>query len=131
MRYLFVIFLAACGSGNDQPNDNHGYGFQFDVQSTTGMKLRGAADIHVLDVAYEFVEGCTGLSAPPPFVIIVAPHSLDDGQWNGAYWDDPPLVLLDPSEGDASKHEFIHYLQDVVQHVQDTNHTSPLFAKCQ
>lgn len=131
MRLLLILLLAGCGSGGDAGNNNHGYGFQYDVQSASGMRLRGNADLPALDAAYSFVETCTGLNAPPPFVIIVTPHSLHEGEWNGAYWDSPPLVLLDVSEPPLpAKHEFIHYLQDVVQHVQDPTHQSPLW-KCQ
>lgn len=133
MRVLFIVlFLAGCGSG-DEGNNNHGYGFQYDVQGAAGMKLRGGPDAGFLENLYAETEACTGLSAPDPFVIVVTPGSLDAPEAPntvGIYWNDPPLVLLDISQSNPAKHEFIHYLMDVVQHVQDPNHTGPLW-KCQ
>lgn len=126
---LVLLFLAGCGSGGED-NNNHGYGFQYDSASPQGLKLRGGLDPAYLETLYAETETCTGLSAPPPFVIIVAPDSLGGGKFNGTYMDAPPLILLDPTHEFAAKHEFIHYLMDMVQHVVDQNHTSPLFAKC-
>lgn len=132
LAVLLISFLAGCGSGGEEGNNNHGYGFQYDSIGASGMKLRGGPDPSYLESLFAETETCTGLNAPAPFVIIVAPGSLNEANENinGEYWDSPPLVLLDFSQGLAAKHEFVHYLMDVVQHVQDSNHTSPLFAKC-
>lgn len=126
MRYLFVILLlAGCGSGDESgvSADNHGYGFQFDVQD--GLKLRGSTDVAFYQDAFAKTQKCTGLSAPPPFVIV------DKLAGNaGEYFSDPSLILVDVDHTYAVKHEMVHYLLDVNTGDSDGTHASHFFADC-
>lgn len=119
-----MLLLVSCGGG-DEGSNNHGYGFQYDVQGASGLKLRGESDPSLYEKHFAEVEACTGLSATPPFVIVQKLESLD-----GQYLSGPSLVLIDPSIVLVDKHEFIHYLLDVNTGDLDPNHKSDFFRIC-
>lgn len=142
MKVLFIVLLlAGCGSGDESPPppDNHGYGFQADVQAS-GMSLRyspvlNAGDPHAAVAFYqsefESVEQCTGISGPiPPFVIVVnigdlglAPSGV---LINGAYFSNPSLIVIDTTVA-AARHEMIHSLLESSTGDSDGNHKSHFF----
>jgi hypothetical protein len=145
MRILaaaILLALAGCGDVGDgsysaAENDNHGYGWNFDVVGATGLRLRYtpvfAAGDQVADPAFyekgfAEVQRCTGLSAPAPSVIIVARGTLefDDGHFGGLYYNKPSLIALDESIV-LYRHEMIHYLLDYVTGDLDPKHTSDIF----
>jgi hypothetical protein len=135
-----LLLLTGCGSGSAQDNnDNHGYGETFDVAGATGMRLRYTpvlgpgdvfADPKLFEGLYSEVEACTGISAPPPFIIVVAHDSLNhyDPSFIGVYLSRPSLILLYGDAYTVPRHEFIHYLLDMHTGDLDSTHKSPLFA---
>ena len=134
---LILLLLGGCGGGGEGPaqDTNHGYGFQYDVQGVTGLKLRysGAPpnlafmqDTTYYETAFSQVEACSGLQAPAPFIILL--KELDN---DGYYWSKPSLILLKTSPYPSIiKHEMIHYLLDVNTGDLDPTHKSHLFTDC-
>jgi hypothetical protein len=137
IKTLFlVLLLAGCGSGGDNSLrvENHGYGFEFDAQGTTGLRLRSSgsafSDVTYYEATFAEVKTCAGIEAPAPFVILT---SLDGP--TGVYYSAPSLILLDmkhlsTENSSLFKHEVVHYLLDHSTGDADPNHTSALFAKC-
>lgn len=137
MRYLLILLLAGCGGGNETmqavDNNNHGYGFQFDVQGAAGLKLRGGPDASVFENDFAATQQCAGLNAPDPFVILIPKDTLGTDPatglpYIGRYLNKPSLILLEPKG--SMQHESIHYLLDVNTGDLDPGHLSPLFKKC-
>ena len=139
MKKMTCILLALLtGCGNYQPDeslqsqDNHGYGWEFDVQGESGLKLRYSpwlpggplADVTRYERDFAFVESCTGISAPAPFVII--------GKIPGFFYEDPSLIVIDEYGLDtrAYTHEIVHYLLKVSTGSPDPEHQSPFFETC-
>lgn len=129
MRMLGVALLLLAGCGGSE-SDNHGYGFAFDVQGATGLKLRfnhseppdQRTPVWIFESRYMDVQKCTGLTAPPPMVIDSANGDP------GIYYSDPPLIVV--TKLYAFNHEVIHYLLDYTTGDPDSNHKSMLFKKC-
>ena len=126
---IFVLSCVSCGSGGDGDSNNHGYGWEYDVQGASGLKVRyhpGATQttVHMLETAYNEVQQCTGLTAPPPFVIFT--DSLPDVR--GLYYWSPSLIAIETWF--IFKHEAVHYLLDHNTGNPDPAHNSELFAKC-
>ena len=138
--WALLLLLASCGSGSaPDNNDNHGYGEGFDVAGPTGMRLRYTpvltrtdtfADPALFEDLYSQVETCTGISAPPPFIIVVPHDALNsyDPSFIGVYLSHPSLILLYGDAYTVPRHEFIHYLLDMHTGDLDSTHKSPLFA---
>ena len=140
MRILlltFLLLLAACGSAGDNTPANHGYGFEYDVQGATGFKLRYTPTLTAADPLsnpifveniYAQVQACTSMSAPPPFVIMVAAGSLPNG-WVGETQMNPSLVLIVASSEVPSvmRHELIHHLLGATMGNLDAGHTNDFF----
>ena len=131
---LALLFLAGCGGSDYEPaTDNHGHGYQFDAQGASGLKLRYTpvfdashpfSDVAFYERVFEDMQRCAGLSAPAPFVIVIAQRTPA-----GIYYSDPPLVTIDENVL-SLRHEIIHYLLDYATGDIDAAHGSPLFAKC-
>ena len=136
------LLLSACGS--DRDDDNHGFGFQFDEQAANGIRLRHQPDVvdpirlATLADIYDQTQACTGISAPGPFVIVVAERVDARGRPGGAstglIFYDPPLILV--VQGftwpPSARHEFVHYLLDRIgtSRASQTAHDSPFFVDC-
>lgn len=149
--FLFLVLLvAACGGGKaPDAEDNHGYGHHFDVLGASGMKLRFTptfaavnplANISRYETAFQEVQACMGVTAPPPFLVIVpegalgsAPDPRSEGHplrmIGGRYFSKPPLIVIDENASQY-RHEAVHYLREVATGDPDENHTSDLFARC-
>jgi len=139
---LTILLLVGCGGSNDesspQADNNHGYGYEYDVAGATGLRLRYTptlkagdyyADIAFYESEFERVQDCTGISAQAPFVIVVKPEQLP--AHFGYYYSDPSLIVIhDIVALVAFRHEAIHYLLDVSTGDLDPEHLSPLFSKC-
>jgi hypothetical protein len=135
-----LLLLTGCGSGSEPANhDNHGYGEAYDVAGATGLRLRYTpvlksgevfADPALFEDLYSQVEACTGISAPPPFIILVPHDSLNhyDPSFIGVYLSRPSLILLYGDAYNVPRHEFIHYLLDMHTGNLDPTHKSPFFA---
>jgi len=142
-----ILLLVGCGGADVNSDNNHGFGFEFDAQGESGMKLRSSPhNVQPTEFStVEYYEGqftellkCTGLDAPvPPFVILdeVLDRELFGKDPSGvtlAGWAfvDPPLIVLDFRYGYLFKHEALHYLLDYTTGNSDPNHSSPLFSLC-
>ena len=134
---LICLAVASCGGdgSSDDPN-NHGFGWSFDVQGATGLKVRYDPEelkqgvpqtpVHIFENQYNEVQKCAALYAPPPFVIFVPDESLPDNA--GFYYSDPPLITIKGLF--IFKHEVVHYLLDYNTGDLDPSHASPLWGHC-
>ena len=135
---LLVVFLAGCGSSGEDSPDNHGYGFAYDAQGASGLKLRYTpvlqpgdqyTDAAWYETEFENVKQCTGISAPPPPFVIVLPEGALVNHI-GYHYSDPSLIVVTNFYVlVAFRHEAIHYLLGYTGD-SDPNHVSPLFTKC-
>jgi hypothetical protein len=131
-----VFLLSGCGGGGEDAassTDNHGYGWQFNAEGEKGLRLRepGATPQTASDLERYAgtIAACAGISAPPPFVIVVPRDSL--APHIGWYYSNPPLIVVDEIYRDVSfAHEMVHYLLDQSTGELDADHRSPLFAAC-
>jgi len=146
LTLLLLAALGGCGgAAEEEPPLCHGYGCGYDVEGPAGMRLRYApvvessdprANVVFLEQLYQMVEGCAGIQAPAPFVVIekegalVSP--LDGLAHNGLYYADPDLILIDDSAWTfwSLKHETVHYLLHHALGNSDPDHTSSLFVTC-
>ena len=148
LALLLLAALGGCGGrggAEPEPLPCHGYGCAYDVQGPAGMRLRYApvvessdprANVVFLEQLYQMVEGCAGIQAPAPLVVIekdgalVSP--LDGLPRKGLYYADPDLVLIDDSAWTywSLKHETVHYLLHHALGNSDPDHTSSLFVTC-
>jgi hypothetical protein len=143
---LIVVCVVAAGCAVEEKsnNDNHGFGWEAEAQATNGLTLRNEADVvepvplAVLADIYDQTQACTGISAPGPFVVVVA-KPVDEsghpgGQLPGLTFYDPPLVLI--TQGATwtgiAQHEFVHHLLNHAGFARERNHAhdSPLFTDC-
>lgn len=145
MRVLFIVLLlAGCGSGGSSDDNNHGYGFQSDLQGASGLKLRYSSALVATDPDFQALstlpyyedawtktQACTGMTAPAPFVILVTNGDLGD-DIGGRYFSNPSLIVLD-AHAFAVRHEMVHYLLDVNTGDPDRapdHNDHPLFKSC-
>jgi hypothetical protein len=140
---LLSLLVAGCGSGGEDAADNHGYGYEFDVQGTTGLQLRYSpvlsasdrfSDVSLYERAFAEVEQCMNVSAPPPFVIVVpighfGPRHPNGYMQLGSYYSGPSLILVDPGLR-VFRHEVVHYLLDFSTGNLDPAHDSAFFSIC-
>jgi hypothetical protein len=137
---LSLAALTACGSPVGQ--DNHGYGYQYDVAGASGLRVRydgyPAPTLAQIEALYTETEACTGIQATGPLVIFVHDTFGDAEVYGQAFLDTGTILissLLDPDPQLSFwtyKHEFIHYLLHQAGFPIDQNaaHQSPLFADC-
>lgn len=144
LRLLAVLLLCSCGGGSDEPAENHGYGWGYDVQTVGGTRVRFVVPITVadplsalsheeigrmIDQEFQAAVACTGLpAAVPPYVVIVAQSAIGGEGQGGYYYSAPPLIAV--AFILMLRHEAIHYLLDLSTGDLDAAHNSPLFAKC-
>lgn len=149
-----AALLAGCG-GSDT---NSGYGWQYDaisdagvrVQYHTATKRRAYLSIETLDSVYLFVERCTGISAPGPFVVILDHDPIEGhlGRYEGAliavratdptkqYMFDTSFGLVSADGRDTFRwllaHEYVHYLLWTTGFPGDRNaaHNHDFFTTC-
>lgn len=134
MRYALLLLLAGCGSGVDVV-ENHGYGWHTDAVGTSGLRVQsrvGAIDPSVItrmDSAFAEVVQCTGIQAPPPFVIVVPTDEI--APLSGFTYYSPPSIKLDANLV-VLRHEYVHYLliMSGFPREDNDNHNSPLFGAC-
>lgn len=135
---FIFLFLAGCGS--EDGRDNHGYGWHYDVQGETGLRVRyqpgqpspGLPDIEQI---YTAVMSCTGIHATGPLVIFIG---LLEGYRGFTYYDTGTIIIsteINTREYEMIsilKHEFIHHLlhQSGFSETANTNHQSNLFIDC-
>ena len=115
-----------------------------EAQAGNGLTLRNEPDVvepvplAVLADIYDQTQACTGISAPGPFVIVVAElvdeYGQPGGQSAGLTFYNPPLVLIVQGAmwTAIAQHEFVHHLLDQAGFPRERNHAhdSPLFTDC-
>ncbi len=151
MRSIVVLALVLLlGCAPDPAADNYGYGWAYDAEGETGLRLRVdvanpldrstlepiEATLATLEAAWLDTITCTGLPAHPgPLVVIVESGEL--GPNRGYTYYDTRLVLLAMNWGglwlvETARHEFVHLL--LADHGfpdgRNTAHDSPLFDAC-
>lgn len=137
MICVLLIAMSGCGGGDSTESspDNHGFGFAFDAVSTNGLHLRRPNDpglwpgpiqtaVEFMEARFHTVEVCVGVTATPPFVVVLAPESIA-GPAVGLYYSNPPLIVLDNDL--AFEHEAVHYLLDFRNGNPDSGHADPAF----
>jgi len=134
---LLVLLLSGCG-GSEVTNNNHGYGDYYDVRGDSGLALRYSptfdqndplARVSRYETEFNEVMACTGITAPPPMVIVKPNGSLRP--YDGYYYPDPDLIVVEPGTLTVTfKHELVHYLLDRSTGDLDPHHKSYLFLKC-
>lgn len=130
---LMLLACAACGAAGDDSN-NHGYGWRVDQVGASGLRLQcnatcAPSTMQSLETAFFEVMQCTGIQAPPPFVVIV-PYE-DIAPLNGFTYFEPPTVKLEPALI-VLRHEYVHYLLIMSGFPREDNeaHNSPFFSTC-
>ena len=127
-----VLALAGCGVP-----DNHGYGWDYDARGESRLMLRyapalqpsalnfaEASSVEFYESEFAWMQNCSQLSAPAPFVILVEPGALGTG---GYYYQYPSLIVLETSSLGLLRHEIAHYLLDYNTGDLDQGHTSAMF----
>jgi hypothetical protein len=138
MKYLALLLPAVCaGCGVAGDSDNHGFGFRVDEVGESGLWFQyrpGKYDpalgyMPYLEETFASVQECTGLSAHPPFVVVVTHSEMPTS--SGYTYYDPPLVTIRTNLL-VLRHEYVHYLlsQTGFDDGANSNHQSPLFALC-
>lgn len=149
MRSLYflaaIALLAACGS--NETADNHGYGWEFDEQAPSGLRVRYAGvtpriEMSYIDALYAEVSQCTGVPAHGnPLIVFVESDALVmNGNYSaGVIFRDTGLILIDKKAAadywylfrSTARHELTHWLLNGVIGDEDhRNHTSVFFASC-
>lgn len=148
---LLLAMLAGCVGPRDDRDDNHGYGFQYDLSTLDGLRFRNHPPVTVLDQGqmeqaiaepYHQVEACMQVMTGGPLVVVVSNDAL--GSHGYIYFDDGLILMADSSAQDGltqatsggplsmMKHEFVHYLLNASGFPEYLNatHQSPLFVQC-
>jgi len=110
------------------------------VNIETGLKVKFLSnyvqeDISIYDMAWEYVQTCTGLSASPaPYIIIVPGDNL---QGEGKFFVSDKTIQVEEYydiylDSQVLRHEMIHFLLDAngVTDAQNTEHLSTSFVLC-
>ena len=139
---LLSLALALAGCGGDLAEDNHGYGWAYDLEGATGLRLRYSAALPPQDPsfvqqyeeAFAIIQACAGMTAPPPFIILVPLDSLppqpDGTEVRGRYYLNPSLLVVEGSgTGHTStvRHEAKHHVLFSATGDADPFHRHPLF----
>lgn len=126
-RILLCLLLVGCGT---QESPNHGFGYSYDEQGKTGIRVRYLDDtsphLAFVEQMYRETMTCAGIDAPGPLVIFVPPGSIKDADninVNGKTYLDTGTIILDNDacingvlckilafQGHVMKHEDVHWL---------------------
>lgn len=152
---IVALLLAGCGSGsNKKSDDNYGLGFHYDIQGTSGVRLRysslGYPSITFVEIVYLSVQQCVGYNTPGPLVVFI--DSVDDrvsseiGSTTAGIYLDTGTIMLEHhlaqagpgglNEGQLKAilaHEFVHWIthrNGLLTISQQYQHDSTLFVDC-
>lgn len=139
-----AIALTACGASGDNGKPNHGYGWDFDAQAESDLRVRWNGtqwpSLAYIDELYSITAACVGETAPAPLVIFV--DEVPDGDsvidvTGLAYLDTGTVVIQKHDSIHAVtanlRHEFVHWLlhySGALTVAQQSAHDSPLFLEC-
>lgn len=126
--------LAGCGSGDK----NNGYGYYYDAEGASGLRVRWASEktpsLADIEQLYQETMECTGLHATGPLVIITPEEEIGRTfLYSGTILIPASIQTWPISTGFWTyKHEFIHYLlhQNGFDVTANADHLSPLFYTC-
>lgn len=133
--------LSGCGGAVEQNSDpNHGYGFEYNLESEDGTRVRYNNPITQAEFElyfaepYRATERCAEILTGGPLVVVVPKDSLLPSVGK-TYIQSDLLILIDESWEHDSRvmmHESVHYLLAISGFPMDQNrnHESPLFVKC-
>lgn len=144
-RIAFASLVVAALVGCGQPTDNHGYGWHYDAEAPSGLRVRwnGPAwpSLAYIDELWHITSACVGAAAPGPLVIFiddVPDQSLVD--ITGLTYLDTGTVLIQKRRDGAAyavatvlKHEFVHWLMHYNGRLtaqQQLDHDAPEFLDC-
>lgn len=143
---LAAILLLGCGQATVS-EDNYGYGWHYDVQSGSGLRVRyngvnPQIDIIYIESLYVDVVNCVGTPAHGnPLLVFVDSSELgNNGNYSpGLIYRDTGLILIDKDTAtdywnwfrSTAGHEFTHWLLNgVISDEEHRLHTSPIFSLC-
>lgn len=144
---LLSLLLVGCGMDSPEWDDNHGYGWTFDVQCESGIKLRYTptlypggfayeqlSNCHFYDTTLQRMSDCTGIPLPQrrPFIVVLRrdqmPLDQVSGETRGGYhYYSPSLILVDETATHL-RHENLHFLKFQATGNGDPDHLDPQFA---
>ena len=150
MKWIIpILLLVSCGQ--DQTNNNHGYGFNYDDRGATGTRVRYSdeSSIRLEDIerVYLATAECIGVDLPPgPLVIWVEEFRI--GGPNGKFTFLPAEIFLDTGTipvtnvvkndrrfaENVLRHEFVHWILFtsglLTDHQSHVDHDSTYFDAC-
>lgn len=144
-RILLVLLLVGCGQQQDETN--HGYGWGYDQQSASGLRVRYVGQmlppIELLDAAYLETAQCMQLEPPHGPLLIFANDVLDRFNAEGTFFLDTGTAVIDSFLNDnaqtlnpyllwAFRHEMVHHILNETGFPIQRNraHDSPFFESC-
>ena len=148
-RILLLCLLVGCG----EMDTNHGYGYSYDEQGATGLRVRYLDEtsprLAFVEQMYRETMECTGVDAPGPLVIYVPRGTIKDADGmnvNGRTYLDTGTILIDNDsciiadvckvlawQGHVMKHEDVHWLlhwSGKLTEKQQYAHAAPEFDTC-
>ena len=143
--FILLCLAAVTGCGREAGSNNHGYGYHFDEQGTSGLRVRFDGNtkptLAEIESLYRQVEACTGIDTTGPLVIFSAVDmtgAQGEPIWGKTYLDTGTVIGALRSNSTATsttwalKHEFVHYLlhQSGFDYTANLNHQSDFFLDC-
>ncbi|MDH5188321.1 MAG: hypothetical protein OEW37_05120 [Rhodospirillaceae bacterium] len=144
MKRLFLILTCLLFVACAPPDDNHGYGYEYDeIDNDTGLRIRnfktlGDTAPTLKDVAAQYlaITNCAGFSkvTPGALVIIVDEILYDENGYRvyGRYYYEGATALISTLDNDCIicviNHELMHHLSAINDASND--HSAPQFSYC-
>lgn len=143
---LLVVLLVGCGGSDSGASNNHGLGFEYDVQGASGIRVRfvdGSPPIGFYNDIYDRVQQCVNHSAPGPLIVFVdeVDSHVTDGHdpFAGIYLDNGTILIETKAIQNiealkwAVAHESVHWVthwNQLLTIQQQSEHASSLFLSC-
>jgi len=141
---LCLVVLIGCGNDSNQENDsgnNFGYGFHFDVQGSTGLKVRwentSGLGLSTLEDIYIGIMSCAGATVTGP-LLIFQPDIQERFGHVGVYFYNTNTVAIDSDQPlnstgqEVLRHEYTHHVLKLsgADFNQNENHGHVAFTNC-
>lgn len=113
MKRTLCLVLLLVGCGQSQNSDNYEYGWNYDEQGTTGIRVRYSEyspSLSDIEAMYNSLCACLGVTPPPGPLIIFAP--LPNGIF-GKYLYDTRTIIVDDTLSPPDfylRHEMKHHV---------------------
>ncbi|MDH5189143.1 MAG: hypothetical protein OEW37_09335 [Rhodospirillaceae bacterium] len=142
MKRLFLILTCLLFVACAPPDDNHGYGYEYDnLDEETGLRergfssyLAGARTAEELGADYLALANCGGFerTRPAPLIIFVKGEVLKNGaRVYGLYFRDTLTAVVSMDSSHKRKtvnHELMHHLNNINK--TNDGHNSEHFTNC-